>query len=113
MDAEDAGSLSQMLGALHTKTARWVNKMDAAANREVWHNYWETAPALPKSYFARLNYVHQNAAKHGLVPLASQYPWCSAGWLERTATPAQVRTIYRFKTDKLKIEDSYEPDSDW
>jgi len=56
-----------------------------------------------------LNYVHQNAVKHRLVPVASQYPWCSAAWFEQTATRAQVKTIYSFKFDRLKIDDDYEP----
>ncbi len=29
-------------------------------------------------------------------PVANQHPRCSAAWFERTASPAQVRTIYRF-----------------
>jgi putative transposase len=62
-----------------------------------------------KSYLARLNYVHQNAVKHGLVRIANQYPWCSAAWFERTATPAQVETIYSFKTDKVRVFDEFEP----
>ena len=62
-----------------------------------------------KSYLARLNYVHQNPAKHRLVAVANQYPWCSAAWFERTASAAQVRTIYSFKIDQLRIADDYEP----
>jgi len=42
-----------------------------------------------------------------LVLVANQYPWCSAAWFERTASPATVKTIYSFKTDKLKIDDYY------
>jgi len=56
---------------------------------------------------ARLNSVHRNAVKHGLVPVANQYPWCSAAWFERTASLAQVKTIYRFKIDQVKVEDDY------
>jgi hypothetical protein len=40
--------------------------------------------------------------RHGLVPVANQYPWCSAAWFERTA-PAMVKSIYRFKTDQVDI----------
>jgi len=29
----------------------------------------------------------ENPCRYGLVPVASSYPWCSAGWFERTATP--------------------------
>jgi len=105
---DGADNLGQMLGLLHEKTAKWINKLDNAAGREVWHNFWETRLTHKNSYLARLNYVHQNPVKHGLVLVANQYPWCSAGWFERTARPAQVKMIYGFKIDKLKVLDDYE-----
>jgi putative transposase len=108
--AEDgAQSLATFLAEFHQKATGYVNGLDNTTNRKVWHNFWETQLTFEKSYFARLNYVHQNAVKHGLVPLASQYPWCSAGWFEREATGAQVKTIYGFKTDQLKVLDEFEP----
>jgi putative transposase len=55
-----------------------------------------------------LNYVHQNPVRHGLVPAANQYPWCSAAWFERTATPAMVKSIYRFKVDSVSVVDDYD-----
>ena len=102
-----------MLGQLHERTARWINGLDGAKGREVWHNFWDTRLTYERSYLARLNYVHQNAVKHGLVAVANQYPWCSAAWFERTARPAQVKTIYGFKTDSLKVNDAYDVDPDW
>jgi putative transposase len=113
-ESEDsAESLSRMLGLLHEKTAKWINKLDGKAGRQVWHNFWETKLTYEKSYLVRLNYVHQNPVKHGLVHLASQYPWCSAAWFERTARAAQVKTIYSLKLDKVKIYDEYEAAPDW
>jgi len=103
-----ADNLARMLGLLHEKTAKWINKLDNSSGREVWHNFWETKLTHRNSYLARLNYVHQNPVKHGLVYVANQYPWCSAGWFEKTAQPAQVKTIYGFKTDRLKVLDEYE-----
>ncbi len=102
-----------MLGLLHEKTAKWINRLEGTPGRQVWHNFWETRLTYEKSYLARLNYVHQNPVKHGLVPVANQYPWCSAGWFERTARPAQVKTIYAFKTDKLKVFDEYDTAPEW
>jgi putative transposase len=81
--------------------------------RQVWHNFWDTKLTYEKSYRARLNYVHQNPVKHGLVSVASHYPWCSAAWFERTATPAQVKTIYAFKTNRLKVCDDFEVTAEW
>ena len=107
----DATSLPQMLGILHTKTARWINRLDATPNRPVWHNYWETRLTYQRSYLARLNYVHQNPVKHGLVAVAREYRWCSASWFERTASSAQVKSIYRFKIDQLQVRDDFVPEA--
>ncbi len=108
---ESAGSLSAMLGELHEKTAKWVNKLVAAPSRQVWHNYWETKLDFPRSYFARLNYTHQNAVRHGLVKSARDYPWCSADWFEQHTSAAMIKSIYRFKADQ--IADDFEVDGDW
>jgi putative transposase len=108
-NSEDASSLSQMLGLLHARTAGWINRLDGEPKRKVWHNFWDTKLTYEKSYLARLNYVHQNAVKHGLVPVANQYQWCSARWFEQIASPAMVRSIYRFKIDQLSIRDNFAP----
>ena len=104
----DAGTLRPMLSLLHEKIAKWINRLDAAPGRKVWHNFRETKLTYEKSYLARLAYVHGNAVHHGLVPVANQYRWCSAAWFERTATPAQVKTIYAIKTDRLNVPDDFE-----
>jgi putative transposase len=51
--------------------------------------------------------------KHRLVPVANQYPWCSAAWFERTASAAMVNSIYRFKTDSVSVDDDFEPACEW
>jgi putative transposase len=111
--APDATSLSSMLSLLHVKTAEWVNKLDHTPGRQVWFNFRDTRLTHQRSYLARLNYVHQNAVKHGLVPVANQYPWCSAAWFERTASQAMVKAIYRFKTDRISVDDDFEPAGEW
>jgi putative transposase len=112
-DAADASSLSDMLSLLHVKTAEWVNKLDKSPGRRVWFNFRETKLTHQRSYLARLNYVHQNAVKHRLVPVACQYPWCSAAWFERTASAAMLKSIYRFKTDRISVADEFEVSADW
>ena len=112
-DQDDASTLSGMLSTLHVKTAGWVNKLDKTPARQVWHNFRDTKLTHQRSYLARLNYVHQNAVKRKLVPVASQYPWCSAAWFERVASTAKVKSIYRFKTDVISIADDFEVSGDW
>ena len=108
-DAEESTSLSKMLNVLHRRTAIWVNRIDKTSGRKIWQNFWETKLTYQKSYLARLNYVHENPVKHGLVPVANQYPWCSARWFEGVASPAMVRAIYRFKTNALRVQDDFAP----
>ena len=108
-NSADASSLPQMLGVLHTRTAEWINLVDNTQGRKVLHNFWDTKLTYQKSYLARLNYVHQNAVKHGLVHLANHYQWCSARWFEQIASPAMVRSIYRFKIDRLSVRDHFVP----
>ena len=109
---ENASKRDVFLTQLHADTAREVNERDHDSGRQVWFNFWDTELTFEKSYLARLAYVHRNAVKHGLVPVANQYRWCSAAWFERTARPAQVKTIYSFKTDKLKVFDEFDVSPD-
>jgi putative transposase len=112
-DAPDAASLPDMLSILHTRTARWINRLDNAPNRKVWCNYWETKLTYQRSYLGCLNYVHQNPVRHGLVPVANQYPWGSAAWFERTASAAMVKSIYRFKIDGVRVLDEFDALGEW
>jgi len=107
--SKGANSLSQMLGILHTRTAGWINRLEKTPSRKVWHNFWDTKLTYERSYLARLNYVHQNAVKHGLVPVANQYRWCSASWFEGVASSAMVRSLYRFKTNSVSVKDDFAP----
>jgi putative transposase len=112
-DEDDAKSLGKIINHLHTETATWVNKLDCSTGRKVWHNYRETRLNFPESYFARLTYTHNNGVKHGLVADARLYPWCSAGWFERVASPAQVKTVLGFRVDRIKVYDDFDPCAEW
>jgi putative transposase len=103
----DSASLRRFLKHLHADSARELNRMDGKLGRTVWFNFWDTKLTYERSYLARLNYVHQNPVRHRLVAKANQYRWCSAAWFERVASPAMVKTIYSFKTDKLNIHDDF------
>jgi putative transposase len=103
----ESASLGKLLTHLHANSARDLNRLEQRIGRKVWFNFWDAKLTSERSYLARLNYVHQNLVKHGLVTMANQYRWCSAAWFERVASPAMVKTIYGFKTDKLKIYDDF------
>ena len=110
---EDASTLKPMIRRLHSQTAREVNKLDKMHGRQVWFQYWDTCLTFEKSYYARLNYVHNNPVKHGLVENAEDYPFCSAGWFKAKARPDFRRKVESFPYDRVKIVDDFGPDAGW
>lgn len=103
----DSKNLGEFLHRLHGVSSHDLNALDDVKERQVWFQFRDTKLTHQHSYLARLNYVHQNPVKHKLVAAANQYAWCSAAWFERTASPAQVKMIYGFKTDTVKVEDDF------
>ena len=102
---DSAESLRGFLKHLHADITRQVNRWDGIEGRKIWHNYRETLLTFPESYYARLNYTHQNAVHHGLVGSARDYEWCSAAGFETTCTHAWVTTIGSFKYDQIAMDD--------
>jgi putative transposase len=92
---------------LHRELATCLNRTDNTPGRRVMYEFWDTHLTFEKSWLARLNYVHQNAVKHGLVPVANQYPWCSAPWFESNARSSFLKSVYSFKTDRIKVPDDF------
>jgi putative transposase len=93
---------------LHRELAIRLNRIDATPGRRVMYEFWDTRLTFEKPRkHSGLNYVHQNAVKHGLVPLANQYPWCSASWFESNARPGFAKSVYSFKTDRIKVPDDF------
>ena len=102
-----AGNLSKLISHLHSDTAKFLNKLDGVEGRRVWQNYWETQITYDASHYARLKYVNDNAVHHGVVELATDYPWCSARWFERVSSTIFYRVVNSFKTDTLNIKDDF------
>ena len=92
---------------LHRELAIRLNRVDATPGRRVMYEFWDTHLTFEKSWLARLNYVHQNAVKHGLVELANQYPWSSASWFETNARSGFVKSVYSFKIDRIDVPDDF------
>jgi putative transposase len=106
----EAGTLRQFIGHLHTSTAAEINRQDRTPGRKVWFQYWDSHLTYPQSFLARLNYVHSNAVRHGLVRQPPQYAWCSAGWFERKAGRAFYQTVMRIRVDRVKVLDDFTVD---
>ena len=110
MSPPNADSLVLLLKKLHSDVAIEANRWDGTPGRQVWFQYRDTHLTFPKSYYARLNYVHTNAVHHRLVAEPSLYPWCSAGWFQRRAPTALYKTVMGFKSDRVNVPDDFEVD---
>jgi putative transposase len=108
VESVEPASLKNLIRQLHTTTARYANELDQRIERKVWFQYWETHLTFPKSFLARLSYVHSNAVLHGLVRRPEHYPWCSAAWFERKAPQSFRQTVMTFPCDQLVVPDDFE-----
>ncbi len=104
---EEPGSLAAFIRHLHSDTARELNRLDSEQGRRVWYQYWEQRITHETSYLARLNYVHHNPVKHGVVRDATTYKWCSARWFKANAEASFVETVRSFETDRLRVVDDF------
>ena len=102
-----APSLPELVGAVHSRSAVWLNQADGTPGRKVWYQYWDTRLTYERSYLARLNYVHNNARKHGLVDRAEDYPWCSMAWFVEGADDAFRRAVLAHKVDRVNVVDDF------
>jgi len=105
----DSLTLSRLVQGFHSKSAREVNRLDSKPGRRVWYEYWDRCLTIQSSYYARLNYVNNNPVRHGLVSVASQYPFCSAGLYEMKASPAFQRRLSSYNYGRVCEVDDFEP----
>lgn len=99
--------LSRVLGKIHMLSSKEINRIDGAMGRKVWHNFWDTPITFERSHWARLHYVIHNPVHHGLALRSGDYPWCSAAWFEKHASPAFVEVVRSFPIDRLEVEDDF------
>ena len=101
-------SLRVWLAEFHRSAAVEVNRITGVQGRRVWMNFRETFITHQTSLLARLKYVNENPVKHGLVDVATEYPWCSAAWFQKTAPEGFRKSVGRFKTDSVNVEDDFD-----
>ncbi|HLC02340.1 MAG TPA: transposase [Anaerolineales bacterium] len=104
---EDASTLKLLVQGLHSISARRLNLSDRKPGRRVWQNYWDTCIDHKSAYLARLRYVHENPAWHGLVAKAEDYPFCSFRWFVESTPSALREQVLSAPIDRLEVKDDY------
>ena len=100
-------SLSRFIRKFHANSARDLNKLDNTEGRRVWFQFRDTHITNEKSWLARLRYVHANPAHHGITNNPEDYRWCSAAWLEKTASKSFRQTLANFPIDSVSVPDAF------
>ena len=100
-------SLREWLSEFHRSSAILINQIDKNEGRRIWMNFRESLITHQTSFLARLKYVNENPVRHGLVDVATEYRWCSAAWFEKSAPESFRKSVWRFKTDRMNIEDDF------
>jgi putative transposase len=101
-------TMAAFLNKLHACSSRAINRIDGVSGRKVWFQYRDTQLTYERSYLARLNYVHTNPVKHGIVLDPRKYHWCSAEWFFLRADRPFYETVSSFKTDEVNVEDDFD-----
>lgn len=78
VDAPGVDLLLKSLGKLHGRNSFFWNGEDDARGRQVWCNAAETAMKSEGHFYASLNYVLNNAVRHGYAQKWTDWPYCNA-----------------------------------
>ena len=106
--SEPSTALRETVQDYHRLTAMNVNHSADLPGRKVWFQYWDSSITFQKSYLARIQYIHMNPVRHGLVKSPHSYKWSSLHWFEQTASPTFVKTVSNFDVSKVNVRDDFE-----
>lgn len=103
-----AGSLPKFVSNYHKFTAKRWNDADGKHGRKIWWNYWDTCIRSEKDFIARLEYIHWNPVKHGLVDDLANYSYSSFRefYPEKLDIGKSMHSIFVPRTE-LEIPDDY------
>lgn len=99
--------ITQLIRPLHSITAKSMNRTDGTYGRKVWQNYWDTVINNEGSYLARLQYIHYNPIKHGVVNDPIEYECSSYRVFMKNADKVLKKKIQLAPYDRVKIRDDF------
>ncbi|MBI3268818.1 MAG: transposase [Planctomycetes bacterium] len=90
----DARVVKAVLGQQHGRTSRAWNQEEGSQGRKVWHRTADRRMRGEGHYWATMNYIHNNAVKHGYAQRWQDWPWSSASEFLERAGREQVERIW-------------------
>ena len=87
--------LLSRLGKFHGATSFKWNREDHERGRKVWFRAVERSMRSQRHFFASLNYVNNNAVKHGYVEKWQDWPYSSANQYLDAVGPERAGEIWR------------------
>jgi len=73
----DGKAVSEALRITHSRIATRVNGLQHARGRQVFCQFSDRNMRSERHYWATINYIHDNATKHGYVDNNDDWPWSS------------------------------------
>jgi putative transposase len=100
LQSTDLKALLAALGQLHGRTSHRWNGFDGTRGRKVWYRAVETAMKSERHFWATLNYVLNNAVRHGYVERWQDWPYSNAAaYLEETGRQEAERRWRKYPID--------------
>ncbi len=100
-------SLPNIIKNIHKYTARRINEFDKVSKRKIWWNYWDSCITYESSYFARLNYIHFNAVKHGNVNDPMKWKFSSYNQFYDLDSKAAERIEENYHFEGVNVKDDF------
>jgi putative transposase len=73
----DGRLVGRFINNLHANITRLLNKIECTEGRKIWYQYWDRCIRSERDLYIRLNYIHHNPVKHGLVLSMDDYEFSS------------------------------------
>ena len=67
--------LGKALGAVHGRSARYANRRDGTAGRQVWYKYSDRKVRGERHFWTCLHYIVFNPVKHAFADEPFDWPW--------------------------------------
>jgi len=73
----DLDEFGRWIARLHNGKATQWNREDETPGRRVWYRFSDRRIRSERHYYAAINYIHANPAKHGYASKADEWAWSS------------------------------------